>query len=65
MSLGANDMETFVEVGQALAEVRDQHLYRGVAPTFEDYCSSRFGLDAERVNTLIDLAQQYAAKGLS
>lgn len=33
MSLGANDMETFIEVGQALAEVRDHHLYRGVSPS--------------------------------
>lgn len=65
MSLGANDMETFIEVGQALAEVRDHHLYRGVSPTFEDYCLSRFGLDAERADALITLAQQYGARGQS
>lgn len=61
----AEDMAAFVEVGAALAEVRDHHLYRGVCPTFEAYCASRFGIDGEHANRLIALAQQYAARGLS
>lgn len=36
--------QTFVEVGQALMEIRDGRLYRGQGyPTFEDYCQQRWG----------------------
>lgn len=65
MNFGAKDLETFVAVGQALAEVRDHRLYLGVARTFDDYCLSRFGITAERANPLIEVAQQYAARGQS
>lgn len=36
-------LATFVEVGTALAEVRDDRLYRGEFGTFEDYCRDRWG----------------------
>lgn len=35
-------MESFIEVGKALAEVRDSKLYEGKYKTFEDYCEQRW-----------------------
>jgi hypothetical protein len=37
-------MRTFVEVGQALAEIRDSGLYRASNLTFEEYCAQRWGM---------------------
>lgn len=34
---------TFIEVGKALTEIRDQSLYRETHATFEDYCRERWG----------------------
>lgn len=34
-------VQTFVEVGKALAEIRDSRLYRKDYATFEDYCADR------------------------
>jgi len=39
-----NGIKTFVEVGQALAEVREGCLYRETHSTFEAYCTQRWGL---------------------
>jgi hypothetical protein len=36
---------TYVQVGNALAEIRDQHLYRDSHPSFEAYVSERWGID--------------------
>lgn len=47
-------MKTFIDVGQALAEIRDSRLYRGTHPTFEDYCQDRWGFSRQR-------AQQFTA----
>src|SRR5215471_8504062 len=35
--------KSFVEVGNALAEIRDTGLYRVKNDTFEDYCKERWG----------------------
>jgi len=35
-------IETFIEVGQALLEIRDQRLYRETHATFEEYCKERW-----------------------
>jgi hypothetical protein len=36
-------LQTFVEVGKALADIRDGELYRGQGyATFEDYCQQRW-----------------------
>jgi hypothetical protein len=35
-------LRTFVEVGEALMEIRDQRLYQDA--TFEDYCRERWGI---------------------
>ena len=35
--------QTFIEVGQALMEIRDSRLYRETHATFEAYCNERWG----------------------
>lgn len=50
-------LETFVEVGDALAEVRDAKLYLQFHPTFEEYCSERWGLSRSRSYELIEAAE--------
>ncbi len=37
-------MHTFVEVGQALAEIRTAKLYKDTHSTFEDYCQERWSM---------------------
>ncbi|MGI9120541.1 MAG: hypothetical protein ACR2G7_10565, partial [Acidimicrobiales bacterium] len=44
---------TFLEVGQALAAIRDRGLYRDTHPTWEDYCRDRWGFSARRARQLI------------
>jgi hypothetical protein len=39
----AAGQKTFVEVGTALAEIRDAKLYRSDYGTFEDYCREKWG----------------------
>lgn len=56
-------LQTFVEVGQALAEIRDQKLYRGEFGTFEEYCSQRWQLARTRAYELISASE--TAKGMS
>ena len=47
-------IKSFIEVGDALAQVRDQRLYREEFGTFEVYCHERWGLSRSRVYRLID-----------
>ncbi len=49
--------QTFVEVGRALAEIRDSRLYRQEHGTFEDYCRSRWGFTRRRADLLIEGAE--------
>lgn len=49
-------LNTFYEVGSALAEVRDSRLYRIKYATFEDYCQERWGMTRQRVYQLIAAA---------
>lgn len=52
---------TFVEVGAALALIREQRLYRDTHDTFEVYCRERWGWTASRARQLIgaaDIVQQ-------
>ena len=44
-------MRTFVEVGAALCEIRDQRLYRVMHATFEGYCRERWGFTASRARS--------------
>lgn len=47
---------TFMEVGQALAEIRDTRLYRATHGTFESYCRDRFGFSRAHGYRLIRAA---------
>ncbi len=49
-------LASFVEVGEALLEVRDSKLYRVGYATFEAYCKGRWGLSQSRSYQLMDAA---------
>jgi hypothetical protein len=49
-------LDTFIEVGQALAEIRDRRLYRQTHGTFEAYCQEKWRLSRTRAYQLIDAA---------
>jgi hypothetical protein len=49
--------QTFIEVGSALAEIRESRLYRADHPTFEDYCRDRWAFVASRGRQLIAAAE--------
>lgn len=49
-------LATFVEVGNALMEIRDGRLYRTTHGAFEDYCRERWGFSRQRANQLVDAA---------
>ena len=46
-------LQTFYEVGQALAFIREKKLYRAEYKTFEDYCRERWGIQRNYANKLI------------
>jgi hypothetical protein len=48
---------TFVDVGLALAEIRDGRLYRQTHSTFDDYCRERWGFSRSRGYRLIRAAE--------
>lgn len=49
-------LQTFVDVGTALLEIRDSHLYRTDHTTFEDYCRQRWGMSRIHAFRLIEAA---------
>lgn len=49
-------LNTFVEVGQALMDIRDGRLYRQGYATFEDYCRERWGWERRHAYRLMDAA---------
>jgi hypothetical protein len=49
-------LKTFLEVGTALAQVRDMRLYRVEYDTFEAYCDERWGLKRQRAYELMGAA---------
>jgi hypothetical protein len=49
-------LQTFIQVGAALATIRDSRLYRAEYPTFESYCDERWGLARRRAYQLMDAA---------
>lgn len=53
----ARGLATFVEVGQALARIRDARLYRETHDTFEDYCQERWQMTRKRAYDLIAAEQ--------
>ncbi|MFA5445552.1 MAG: hypothetical protein WC262_11340, partial [Bacteroidales bacterium] len=46
-------LNTFVDVGNALLEIRDKRLYRQDYSTFEDYCREQWGFSKNYANKLI------------
>lgn len=46
-------LRTFLDVGQALAEIRDRRLYAEHHDTFESYCRERWGMSKTHANRLI------------
>lgn len=50
-------LQTFVEVGTALATIRDQKLYRLTHKTFEDYCDQRWSMQRAHAYRLMEAAQ--------
>lgn len=48
---------TFVEVGMALLEIRDGHLYQATHRTFEDYCLERWGWSLRRGEQIMQAAE--------
>ena len=48
---------TFIEVGLALAEVRDSKLYRSDYKTFDDYCREKWGWDKTYCTRLIGASE--------
>jgi phage N-6-adenine-methyltransferase len=47
----------FVEVGEALLEIRDKRLYRETHTSFEQYCSERWGFRRAHAHRLIQSAR--------
>jgi hypothetical protein len=43
----AHGLQTFVEVGAALLEIRDARLYRETHASFDDYCRARWSMRSE------------------
>lgn len=50
-------LRTFVDVGNALAAIRDGRLYRQDYKTFEDYCRDRWGFGSDYARRQIRAAQ--------
>ena len=49
-------VQAFTEIGLALAQIRDNRLYRQEYATFEAYCQGRWNLTRQAVNRLIAAA---------
>jgi N6-adenosine-specific RNA methylase IME4 len=49
-------LNTFVDVGNALMEIRDGRLYKNSHATFEDYCRDKWGMSRFYAHRLIDAA---------
>lgn len=50
-------LQGFIEVGNALMEIRSGKLYRQTHPTFKSYCEQRFGFTDSRGRQLIAAAK--------
>jgi hypothetical protein len=50
-------IQTGLQMGNALMEIRDRRLYRESHMTFEDYCNERWQFSARQANRLIGAAQ--------
>jgi hypothetical protein len=50
-------LDTFIEVGNALAKIRDSRLYRYRFESFEQYVRERWGMSVRHAHRLVDSAQ--------
>lgn len=57
----AAGLKTFIEVGQALLELRDGRLYRATHNTFDAYLRDRFGFTRQHAYRLMGAAETAAA----
>ena len=46
-------LKTFVQVGEALLEIRESRLYRKQYKSFEEYCQKRWNFTSRQANRLI------------
>jgi hypothetical protein len=53
--------DTFLEVGRALAAIRDKRLYRDRYATFDEYCQQKWDFSKTHANRLIEAASVAAA----
>ena len=53
-------LQTFFAVGNALAEIRSQRLYRNTHDTFEAYCNDRWGMSRSYASRVIGAADVVA-----
>ncbi len=49
--------QTFIEVGNALSEIRESRLYRETHKTFESYCQDRWGWSRVQAHHFIKAAE--------
>lgn len=56
-------LATFIDVGTALIEIRDQRLYRAQYGTFEEYCHERWSMNRNYANKLISASEVVANLG--
>jgi hypothetical protein len=49
--------KSFVDVGEALAEIRGERMYLDSSSSFEEYCQARWGFSRIRAHQLIDAAR--------
>lgn len=50
-------LQTFIDVGHALLQIREMRLYRETHGTFEDYCRDRWDIDRTYAHRLIKAAE--------
>lgn len=50
-------LKTFIDVGQALAEIRDSRLYKGTHNTFEEYLEQRWQMSRSYAHRMIAAAE--------
>jgi hypothetical protein len=50
------NLKTFINVGNALLNIRDNRLYRDTHKTFETYCRERWGWSKTHANRLVEAA---------
>lgn len=53
-------LHKFIEVGEALAEIRERRLYRETHESFETYCSDRYNLKRQRAYEMMAAANVVA-----